>query len=135
MPPAPRPARRASRLEGVPPAPWGSFPLSELCVLLGVALVVIGLVTRGHRGPVALAAGLSLASLAGLEVAIREHFAGFRSHTLVLSAAPAVATVAILFFTGIPRGIELAIAVAVFLLAFRGLREVFRRRSGGAAFR
>ena len=122
-------------MEGVPPAPWGSFPLSELCVLLGVVLVVLGVIGRGQRGAVALAAGLSLASLAGLEVAIREHFAGFRSHTLVLALAPAVATTAILFFAGVSRGLDLAIAVLVFLVAFRVLREVFRRRSGGLGFR
>ena len=31
--------------------------------------------------------GLALGSLAGLELSIREHFAGYRSHTLLLAGA------------------------------------------------
>jgi hypothetical protein len=134
-PAPPPPRRRRSRLEDVPPAPWGSFPLSELCVLVGLVLLVVGFVTGGNRGGVAIACGLALASLAGLEVSIREHFAGFRSHTLVLALAPAVLVIVILFFARAPLGVEVAAAVVVFLLAIRGLREVFRRRSGGLSFR
>ena len=45
-----------------------------------------------------------LCSLAGLELAIREHFAGYRSHTLVLAAVPAVAVLAVLFYLA-PEGL------------------------------
>ena len=39
-----------------------------------------------------LGVGLVLGSLAGLELSVREHFAGYRSHTLLLAAAVGVAT-------------------------------------------
>ena len=41
-----------------------------------------------------LGAGLVLGSLAGLELSAREHFSGYRSHTLLLGGAVGVATVA-----------------------------------------
>ena len=34
-----------------------------------------------------IAVGLALGALAGMELSIREHFAGYRSHTLLLSGA------------------------------------------------
>jgi uncharacterized membrane protein YhiD involved in acid resistance len=96
---------------------------------------VTGFVVGGQRGGVMLAAAAALGSLAGLEVSIREHFAGYRSHTTVLAAVPAVVTMAILFFTRAPRGAMLAAGVVVFGAAFYGLRELFKRRSGGLGFR
>ena len=54
-------------------------------------MLVAGFVVQGGRGPVLIGVGLVLGALAGLELSIREHFAGYRSHTLVLSGALAVA--------------------------------------------
>jgi hypothetical protein len=78
-----------------------------------------------------------LAALGGLELAIREHFAGFRSHTTLLAAAAAFAVVTVLALsTGpYPLWALLAIAAAVFGSAFYGLRQLFKRRSGGLSFR
>ena len=83
-----------------------------------------------------LVVGLTLASLAGLELAIREHFAGYRSHNLLLGAAVGVPVFgALLLATKIPTGI----CVVAGLLAFGGtawlFASAFRRRSGGALFR
>ena len=84
-----------------------------------------------------IAVGLGLGSLAGLELAIREHFAGYRSHTLVLSAAVGVPRLR----RALPRdeGPSPAICVAAGLLAFGGaawlFASAFRRRSGGALYR
>jgi uncharacterized membrane protein YhiD involved in acid resistance len=80
-----------------------------------------------------------LGSLAGLEVSIREHFAGFKSHTTLLAGSAAVLSM-ILVSAVSPRGlatlgIAVAVGVLVFVLAFFGLREAFRRRSGGYSFR
>jgi hypothetical protein len=130
----PRPRRR-SRLDDAPPAPWGSFPLAELCVFLALVIGVIGLITWGRSGQIMLAAATALGSLAGLEVAIREHFAGYRSHTLVLAGACAVATVAVLLIAGAPQPVGLAVGIAVMVSAFVGFRNAFRRRSGGLSFR
>src|SRR3954453_3284189 len=86
--PRPRPSavRRATRER--PPAPWGSFPLTELVVLLAIVVGVIGFVTiNTHRGKVMSTAAAVLCSLGGLENSIREHFAGFKSHSTLLAGS------------------------------------------------
>ena len=49
-----------------------------------------------------LALGFTLGALGGLDTTVREHFAGYRSHTLVLSAFPAVALTVIAALAGLP---------------------------------
>ncbi len=134
-PPERPPARRRPTRDERPPAPWGAFPLMELSVLVALVLGIGGFVIGGKRGGVMLACAAALGSLAGLEISIREHFAGYRSHTTVLSAAPAVVAMAVLFFTDAPRVAMLGAGIGVFLCAFYVLREVFKRRSGGFGFR
>src|SRR4051794_35576526 len=81
--------RRATR--EAPPAPWGAFPLTELVVLLALVFGVIGFIRfETHTGKVMVAAAMCLGSLGGLEVSIREHFSGYRSHTTLLAASCAV---------------------------------------------
>jgi hypothetical protein len=136
---APAVARRGTRER--PPAPWGSFPRSELIVLLALILGVIGFINLDtHRGRLMVAAAMILGSLGGLEVSIREHFAGFRSHTTLLAGSLSVLAMGVVAFVGgrgnLPViGIAVAVGVLVFVLAFWGLREAFRRRSGGPGFR
>ena len=132
---APPPARGRTRREEAPPAPWGRFPLVELCGLLALVLGVMGFVEGGRRGFVLLGCAMVLGSLAGLELSIREHFAGYRSHSSVLAGAVAVASGAALWFAHVPQVAILPIAVAIFAAAFFAFREVFRRRSGGYGFR
>jgi hypothetical protein len=132
--PAP-PAGRRARRDDAPAAPWGRFPLVELCVLLALVLGVLGFVEGGRRGFVLLGCAMVLGSLAGLELTIREHFAGYRSHSSVLAGAVAVASGAALWFAHVPQVAILPIAVAIFAAAFFAFREVFRRRSGGYGFR
>jgi hypothetical protein len=133
------PARRDRRgTRERPPAPWGSFPLTELVVLIALVLVVVGFFVQSSRGAILLVAGLMLGSLAGLEVAVREHFAGYRSHTTLLSAVAAFAAgaVVVLAVTGpAARVPAVLVALAVFALAFYLLHEAFKRRSGGLGFR
>ena len=71
-----------SRRDG-PPAPWGSFPLAELTVLAGIVMLAVGIVGDSRA---ALGVGLVLGALGGLEVSVREHIAGYRSHTTLLAA-------------------------------------------------
>jgi hypothetical protein len=127
---APAPAR-AGRAPGERPrAPWHPFPLVELCVLIGLALLVWGLIRGADAaGRVLLVCGMALASLGGLETALREHFGGYASHALLLAALPAVLTAGALFFAGAPwLTIPLA-AAAVLAVAWRGLRRAYRPRS------
>lgn len=132
---APTPApRRRSRADDRPPAPWGSFPLVELVVLVALVMLVGGFIVSGTRGAVMVGTGLVLGSLAGLELSVREHLAGYRSHTLLLSGAAAVAVLAVLFFGGLlPPLARVAVAAAVFGVTAWWLTGAFRRRSGGYA--
>lgn len=120
-----------------PPAPWGRFPLVELCVLLGMGLLIAGFFVQGARGATMIAAGVALASLAGLEVSVREHWSGYRSHSTVLAGVVTVLALAVGYFL-LPTGllvVNLLIGAVVFGICFYALREVFKRRSGGFGFR
>jgi hypothetical protein len=96
---------------------------------------VAGFVTGGRKGGLLLATAAALGSLGGLEISIREHFAGYRSHTALLAAAPAVLTMGALFFARAPQWSLLAAGAFVFVTAGYLLRELFKRRSGGYGFR
>jgi hypothetical protein len=130
--PAPAPARPAARRRPRerPRAPWHPFPLVELSVLIGLVLLVWGLIrSDDESGRVLLVSGMALASLGGLDTALREHFGGYASHALLLAALPAVLSMGILFFVGAPWVVLPLAGIAVFAAAFVGLRRAFRRRS------
>jgi hypothetical protein len=128
------PSRRA-RMEDAPKAPWSPFPLTELVILLALVLLAVGFFSSGDRRGVLVGVGLVLASLAGGELALREHFTGFRSHTMLLSGLTGFLVGALLVALGVAKGLVLAIAVAVMIVAFPFLRRAFMRRSGGLGFR
>jgi len=136
--PRPRPASPSprARMAHAPTAPWSPFPLTELVILLAMALIVAGVLTDGGRRGALLACGFALVSLAGLELAVREHFAGYRSHSTLLGAACAIAVDAPLFlWTDLPQVVLLVIGVGIFVLVLTRLRRAFRARSGGLGFR
>jgi hypothetical protein len=128
-----RPRRSTSQR---PPAPWGSFPLSELVILLGIGLIIWG-AARGSGGEQMLAAGLVIASLGGGELALREHMAGYRSHSSLLAgvAAFVAVTVVALGFGPVEVWVLVVLGFTVFAATFYAMRELFRRRSGGLGFR
>jgi hypothetical protein len=130
---APEPRRRAS---GRPRAPWGSFPLSELVILLGILLIAWGAL-RGSGGEEMLVSGLVIASLGGGELALREHLAGYRSHSSLLAGAAAFVTVTVvaLGLGPVKVWILTLVGIAVFGATFYAMRELFKRRSGGLGFR
>lgn len=115
-----------------PPAPWGSFPLVEVVVALALVLIVVGFFfVEGSRGTELLATGLVIGSVAGLELSIREHFGGYRSHSLLLAGAAGLATVLGLYYLAdLEPTATLIGGIAVFALAAWGLVRVFQRRSG-----
>jgi hypothetical protein len=123
--------RRADR----PPSPWGSFPLVELVILLSLVLLIVGFFAGQTRGVVMIAAGISLGSLAALELTLREHFAGYRSHSSVLAGFVTVLVLGVGFFFAWPQAVKLGAGVAAFALSFYLFREAFKRRSGGLGFR
>lgn len=130
--PAPKlPVRAAKQPRGPiederPPAPWGTFPLVEILVLVALVMIAIGFITGGDRSPVLLATGLALGSLAGLELSIREHFAGYRSHTLLLAGAVGVGILALLFYV-FPDALSPGARVGVAAVAAVGAGYIFAR--------
>jgi hypothetical protein len=131
--PADTPRRTTQRTSGTgerPRAPWHPFPLVELSVLIGLVLLVLGLIRwDDDGGRVMLICGMALASLGGLDTALREHVGGYRSHALMLAALPAVVLAGALYFLGAPWvAIPLSAAV-LFAAAYTGLRRAFRARS------
>lgn len=121
------------KTEERPPAPWGSFPLAELTVLAGIVALAIGLI-GGY--PTAIGVGVVLAGLGGLEVAVREHLAGYRSHTTLLAGAVFVLVVGALFYlAGLILAICLGVGAVAFLASFIALRRAFQRASGGLSFK
>ncbi len=121
---------------GRPAAPWGSFPLSELVILLGIVLIVWGAL-RGDGGEEMLVSGLVIASLGGGELALREHLGGYRSHSSLLAglAAFITVTVAALGFGPVKLWVLVVVGGGVFAGTFYAMRELFKRRSGGLTFR
>src|SRR5919199_3714911 len=121
--PAPPPAapRRPGRPrpEDRPKPPWHPVPLVELSVLVGIVLLVLGAINLDEdRGKLMLVLGMALGSLGGLDTALREHFTGYRSHTTIIAALPAVATAAVLYFAPAPWVVLIAAAVLVFAGVF-----------------
>jgi hypothetical protein len=136
---AERPKSRPGRpsIDDRPPAPWGNFPLSELVILAGIVLMVWGLFSWNSEGNVRFAAGLALGALGGAELALREHLAGYRSHSTLLAGLIAFVLVTLLALGPGPDRLWVLVLIAavVFGVTFYALRELFKRRSGGLGFR
>lgn len=102
-------------------------------MLAGIVCLVIGIVGGNLT---LLAVGITLGALGGLEVSVREHFAGYRSHTTLLAGVVFVLVVGSLFYlAGLVLPISLATGALAFLAAFLLLRRVFQNASGGLSFR
>lgn len=121
--------RRADRTTGRegerPEGLFGGVPVSELAILIGIVALVIGFITGG--GP-ALVVGIVLVGLSVLELTGREHFSGYRSHSTLLAAIPAVAleaTVVALFGEPSQRALLIVFIAPVFAVLFWLLRRRF----------
>jgi hypothetical protein len=128
--------RKAARVRAAderPPAPWGAFPLAELTVLAGIVSLILGIVTKS---PTTIGIGVVLAALGGLEVSLREHLAGYRSHTTLLAGTVfVIVTGALFYLAGLVLAICLAIGATAFATSFYLLRRAFQRASGGLSFK
>jgi lysylphosphatidylglycerol synthetase-like protein (DUF2156 family) len=71
-----------------------------------------------------------------MEVAIREHFGGYRSHTSLLAGFVFVVVVGLLFYAFHQvLAVALPIGAVCFLVAFFLFRRAFQRASGGLSYR
>ncbi|HEV2790341.1 MAG TPA: hypothetical protein VGV69_03480 [Solirubrobacterales bacterium] len=128
-----QPAKRVNAPDERPPAPWGNAPLAELVILAGIVSLAIGAI-GGH--PTLIGVGVALAGLGGLEVAVREHFAGYRSHTSLLAGAAFVLTTGLVFYAADQvLAVALGFGAIAFAIAFFFARRAFRRASGGLSYR
>lgn len=116
-----------------PRPPWHPLPLAELLILVGAIGVVIGFRRGISHGGAPLLAGIAAVALGTLEVTLREHRSGFRSHTVMLAALPvvvfhSVVALVVSAFTRVPAiatvGL-LGLDLVLFLLMFRLLRSNF----------
>lgn len=122
-----RTGRRSRRLEA-PKAPWAPVPLGELATLAGIVLILVGFFQGGDRAGRLLVIGFALVSLAGLELTVREHVSGYRSHSTLLGGAAAIVLVIPFFFlTSVPSELLLILGVVFFATFFQGLRTLFAR--------
>jgi hypothetical protein len=118
-----------------PQAPWHPFPLSELMILVGIigAVVAWG---RGvsHGGTELLIASIACVAIGTIEVTLREHLSGYRSHAVLLSVIPPLAlhsgvVLATQAQTTVPRWLNVAllpIDAALFYALYRLLRGRFQ---------
>jgi hypothetical protein len=128
-----RAKKQARAADSRPPAPWGKFPLVELAVLAGLVLIVLGLITGS---PTQLLLGLMIGSVGGLEVALRDHFSGFRSHTTLLASVGFVLVAVLCFLAfGLPFWTSLVLGAAAFAGLLLLLWKGFQKASGGRSYK
>jgi hypothetical protein len=89
-PPGERAQRRPSRLDvrdGIPrpDAIWAPFPLTEIGMAVGIAIFLGGFASGSAW---LLTIGVAMLSVVVAELCLREHFAGFRSHSVLLGLLP-----------------------------------------------
>ena len=109
-----RPAsRRASPLGAYgerPSSPFGGVPVSEFAIFAGAIALIVGVLQ--HGGP-ALIGGVILCLFGVTEVTAREHFSGYRSHTVLLAGIPAVVAEFVIVLTVGPPAIRVLLLVPV----------------------
>jgi uncharacterized protein GlcG (DUF336 family) len=109
-----------------PESPFGGLPISELAILVGAVGTVYGFFAGA---PAALAVGVIVVTLGVAEFSAREHFSGYRSHTVMLAAIPAIGIgIALIALLGgsLSRGPLLLVVIPVFAVSFWFLRKRFR---------
>ena len=127
--------RRRARLDEAPRPPWAPVPLTEICIFVGIVVIAIALLGGAPRG-LLIGFGLALIVVATLELALREHLSGYRSHSVLIAACAAVLLcLPLALITGLPKTLLLAAAALIFGLGWALLRNLFRSRSGGMSWR
>jgi len=116
-----------------PRPPWYPLPLSELLILVGAIGTIVGLRRGVSNGGPALFAGLGAVMIGTVEVTLREHLSGYRSHALILALLPTIAfhsavALGVSAFTRVPSWLQVALLLidgAIFTFLFKVLRARF----------
>jgi lysylphosphatidylglycerol synthetase-like protein (DUF2156 family) len=128
-----KPGERVQLLDERPSAPWGDAPLAELVILAGIVALAVGAI---GGNPTLIGVGVVCAGLGGLELAIREHFAGYRSHTTLLAGAAFVLVTGLVFYAANQiLAVAIAVGAVAFAVSFFLARRAFQRASGGLSYR
>ena len=93
----------------------------------GIVLFGLGFVSGAAKGPYLLTIGVLLLAVVVGELCLREHFAGFRSHSILLGLLPATAAHMLVFFT-VTRDWTGPLALAVDLAVAGALAYWLQRR-------
>ena len=81
------------------PAPvWGPVPVTEIALVVGGALFIAGFFVGEARRGVLIGGGALILTVFVAELCAREHFSGFKSHTLLLAFLPVVALHSAVYF-------------------------------------
>jgi hypothetical protein len=116
-----------------PQAPWHPLPLSELLILVGAIGAAVGYSREpSHIGPTLLA-GIAAVAIGTVEVTLREHRSGYRSHTIMLALLPtlvfhSVVALTVAAFTPVPRLLNVGLLLidgALFVFLYKLLRAGF----------
>jgi hypothetical protein len=119
-----------------PQAPWHPLPLSEALILVGAIGTIVGIrigVSQGGAAP--LFVGLGAVVLGTVEVTLREHLSGYRSHTIILALLPLMVLDTILafavaaFVNPVPTAAKVALLVLnvpAFVFLYKLLRARFQ---------
>jgi hypothetical protein len=84
------PRERGMRFEmrdGVarPKPPWAPYPISEALLVIGIAVFLLGFFGGKNNSPALIGFGAAVLTIVVAELCIREHFKGFRSHSILLA--------------------------------------------------
>lgn len=127
--------RRPSRLDvrdavPRPDAVWAPLPLTEIGMAVGLALFALGFVAGA--APLFLA-GVGVLVVVVAELCLREHFSGFRSHSILLGLLPVTALHLGVVYAGAatwrgPLALAIDLAVAAALAGWLQRRFVVAQR-------
>ncbi|HEX4466240.1 MAG TPA: hypothetical protein VH025_03570 [Solirubrobacteraceae bacterium] len=116
-----------------PQAPWHPLPLSEILILVGGIAAIVGVKRGPDTNRSTILAGVAAVAIGTLEVSLREHLSGYRSHTWMLSVIPALAVhtaivLVLAAFTTVPRAANVPLLMldgAIVWFMFKLLRARF----------
>jgi hypothetical protein len=104
--------------------------LSELLILVGLVGVMVAVFIEKEVHPALLVASIAAVAIGTVEVTLREHLGGYRSHTVLLALIPVVVLHSGVLlvagaFTPVPRWVNiplLALDIAIFSVLYKVLR-------------
>jgi hypothetical protein len=117
-----------------PPKPvWHPLPVAEVCIGAGIVAMTVALLRGPHLSAAApFVVGFGLTALGVFELSAREHFAGYRRHTVLL-AFMVTATVhgacVVLLPVQLIGGGAIALDLVAFTVACSFLDTTWRRRN------